>query len=506
MQAVPSSVSEESRNSDSERDLIGAVLEHAPVQRFAAGDAIVTPGADARIFYYVRDGSVEVSYLDSDETRITVALIGTGEFFGEIGFFDAESRVRDIQASTSAEIAVFDREVMETLRVENPGLYMEFIIYLTRRICAKFRRIAGEREPLAAYAESLSTRRTVRYSETRPIPSSLLRSTAWFDVSTSVEAFKSELFDLSHQIQQNEARDERDERLERRVFRVLEALNDALPGFAETMAGSGYEDVMWGYIFKEIFPYINRSRFVERAYYKPKGYAGDFLMMEHIYANVAKGDGRFGVLIDAYSLQRPGSLAIRGRRKLLAEQLARHSAPIAGRGERVNIMNLACGPNRELFDFLAHCDYSEAIEALCVDIDSEALQYTNQHVNIFPHRASVRLMSENVIKWALGRVSHQIEKQDIIYSAGLCDYLDVRLFRALIKRCYEHLKPGGVLLLGNFSPYPDSIFLDKLLRWELLYRTADDLREIFAPTPFGDNITILAEDEKVNLFAMATRD
>jgi hypothetical protein len=112
-------------------------------------------------------------------------------------------------------------------------------------------------------------------------------------------------------------------------------------------------------------------------------------------------------------------------------------------------MNLACGPNRELFDFLAECGYSERIEALCVDIDSDALRHTNQHVNIFPHRAAIRLMSENVIKWAIGRVRHHIEPQDIIYSSGLCDYLDPRLFRALITRCHEHLKPGGTLLLGN---------------------------------------------------------
>ena len=84
-------------------------------------------------------------------------------------------------------------------------------------------------------------------------------------------------------------------------------------------------------------------------------------------------------------------------------------------------------------------DAGQRVTALCVDIDSEALRHTNQHVNIFPHRASVRLMSENVIKWAIGRVRHHIEPQDIIYSSGLCDYLDPRLFRALICRCHEHL-------------------------------------------------------------------
>ena len=88
----------------------------------------------------------------------------------------------------------------------------------------------------------------------------------------------------------------------------------------------------------------------------------------------------------------------------------------------------------------------------------------------------------------------------------LCDYLDPRLFRALICRCHEHLKPGGTLLLGNFTQYPDSLFLDKLLRWELIYRTEAELCELFAPSPFGDSVRIIAEPERVNLFAVATRD
>ena len=68
------------------------------------------------------------------------------------------------------------------------------------------------------------------------------------------------------------------------------------------MAGSNYEEVMWGYVFKEIFPYFMRSRFAERAYFKPKGYAGDFLMMEHIYADTPKGEGKLGEIVDASCL------------------------------------------------------------------------------------------------------------------------------------------------------------------------------------------------------------
>jgi len=486
--------------------LLERILGFAAVRSFQAGEPILAPGAATDAFYYLISGAVEVSYTDPHATRITVALIGTGEFFGEIGFFDGESRVRDIQAVDGARIGIFDSGVMESLRADNPSLYMDFLVLLTRKICSKFRRIAGESEPIAGYAQSLSTRHASRYTESKPLPAPLIRSSQWHSISSRMEVFKSELFNLSHRLQKVEAEGEQDPESEARCHSVLGQLNGALGEFATTMAGSGYQEVMWGYVFKEIFPYFMRSRFAERAYFKPKGYAGDFLMMEHIYADQPKGEGRLGEIIDEFCLQRPGSLAIRGRRVLLKEQLMRLSGAIAARGGSTRIMNLACGPNRELFDFLTECEYSESIEALCVDIDSEALQYTNQYVNIFPHRASIRLMSENVIKWSLGRARHHIEPQDIIYSAGLCDYLDPRLFRALINQCHRHLKPGGTLLLGNFTFYPDSLFLDKLLKWELIYRTEEDLRELFAATPFGTQVTIIAERENVNLFALATKE
>ncbi len=487
-------------------DLLDRVLSFSSMHVYAPGQSILIPGAATSTFYFLQSGAAEVSYTDPHDTRITVALMGSGEFFGEIGYFDGESRVRDIQAVGETRVALFNDTVMTELRQRDPELYMDFLNLLTRNICGKFRRIAGEREPIAGYAQSLSTRHASRYIESKPLPASLTRSTQFHAVSARIEGFKAELFDLSHRLQKVEAQGGKDPADEARCLAVLTELNASLGHFASVMAGSGYEEVVWGYIFKEIFPYFMRSRFCERAYFKPKGYAGDFLMMEHIYRNIPEGDGKLGELVDTFCLQRPGSLAIRGRRLLLKNELMRIARGRADRGLPTRIMNLACGPNRELFDFLAECDFSERIDALCVDIDSEALQYTNQHVNIFPHRASIRLMSENVIKWSLGRATHHIEPLDIIYSAGLCDYLDDRLFRALINQCYCHLKPGGILLLGNFTHYPDSLFLDKLLKWELLYRSEDTLRQLFAPTPFGERVDIIAEREGVNLFAVATRE
>jgi len=489
--------------------LLEKILPYAGSHAFSAGETIMSPDNDPQAFYYVKKGSVEVSYTGQNATRITVALIGEQEFFGEIGFFDGETRVRDIQANGPVEVAIFNAETMNFLRHEIPSLYADFLIFITQKICRKFRRIAGEREPVASYADLLSTRHSSVYTESRPLPPSLLHSEGWHATSSRTERFKAELFDLSHKLQRKDTEGIADPEAEQRCIDLLGELSESLQEFKTAMGGmvgSGNEEIMWGYVFKEIYPYLMRSRFAERAYYKPKGYAGDFLMMEHIYANIPKGDGKLGEIVDKFCLQRPGSLAIHGRRKLLKDQIAAISAENARQGKVTRIMNLACGPNRELFDFLGECPYSELIEALCVDIDPEALQYTNQYVNIFPHRASIRLMSENVIKWALGRVTHQLGKLDIIYSAGLCDYLEPRLFKALIKQCYNHLNPGGTLLLGNFTAYPDSLFLDKLLKWELIYRNEEELRELFDATPFSNKVDIIAEEAQVNLFAVAHKE
>ena len=486
------------------QELIAEVLSFASRKHFAPGEPVLSPEMASEVFYYVEAGTVEVSYTGARQTKITVAMIGAGEFFGEIGFFDQGSRVRTIVASEDAELAVFTSEVMEKIRVKQPDLYIDFLLYLTRKICRKFRRLSGERSPVAAYADSIADRRSCKYTGAKPLPPSLLRSELWQHVHGQVERISMDFFNMSLLIHEAVA-DHKEEKIRQDCQEVLERFAASMPLLEQQVAGSGYEDIFWGYIFKEVYPYFMRSRHAERSYHKPKGYAGDFLMIEHIYENIPKGEGKIGEIIDAFCLDRPSSRAIRGRRRLLADQLTRLTAPLARQGNQISIMNLACGPNRELFDFLSRCEYGSLIKALCVDIDAEALEYTNKNVDTFFHGADIKLMQENVIKWSLGRVKQRIEKQDIIYSAGLCDYLEDRLFKKLITRCYHHLKPGGTLILGNFDFHEDAVFMDRILRWRLIYRNRDQLAALFADTPFG-TATILSEEEQINLFALAVRE
>ncbi len=418
-------------------DRISELLPFSRAISYCTGDHVVMEGAESRCLYYVEQGSVEVSYKVGD-TPIVVALIGSSDFFGEIGFFDGLSRVRNIRATEDTVIRVFDVHCLAFMREQNPVLYGDFVTMTTHSICNKFRRVLEEREPLNAYAASLSAGRR-SFEEARPIPQPLLQTEEWRLIGRLVEDFKASFFDLSHQLQQDTSR-EVPEALQKKCCQVMDDFNEKLQSAANRFEDSQTADYFWGYAFKEIFPYFMRSRFAERAYYKPSGYAGDFLMMEMIYANEPDGDGKLGRLMDQWCLESGAAKAVRGRRKFLKDQLQRLCDERRDKHGLIRIMNLACGSNRELFDFLADCTYTERVSALCIDADPRALEYTADKVNVFSHRASVRLMNDNVVRWALGRVRHNIGLQDIIYSAGLTDYLDDRICAALINRSYECLE------------------------------------------------------------------
>ncbi|HBA55130.1 MAG TPA: hypothetical protein DCZ04_11945 [Syntrophorhabdus aromaticivorans] len=443
-------------------DSIRALLPFSRALHYSDGEEIVVRGAESRYLYYVEKGILEVSHT-IDNTRIIVAIIGPAGFFGEIGFFDGISRVRDIRAAEDSVVRVFDTASLDRLQQEDPVLYGDFVRAMARSICGKFRRILEEREPLTAYAASLSTGYRV-LREARPIPSGLLHTREWQFISGLVEDFKASLFDLSYQLQ-NDGGSETPDRLQEQCFHVMDTFNDRLQEAALLLKDGEIADYLWGYAFKEIFPYFMRSRFAERAYYKPRGYAGDFQMMEMIYNNEPAGDGKLGKLMDAWCLESTAARAVRGRRAFLKEQLNILCEKRRSSANLIRIMNLACGSNRELFDFLITYPHTGLIAVLCIDADVQALEYTNRHVNVVPHSASVRLMNDNVVRWVLGRMRHNFGPQDIIYSAGLADYLDDRMCATLINRCHAHLEEGGALILGNFGhKNHNKAFLDQILQ------------------------------------------
>jgi CRP-like cAMP-binding protein len=484
--------------------IINSVLPFASTFHCRKHDEISVDGSESGNIYFVKSGAIEVFYT-LQNTKMVVALIDKGSFIGEIGFFDGGSEIKEIRAKEYSEICVFSQETLAKIKASNPKLFGDLIYYLAQSVCKKFQTLLEEREPLQSYAESLSTGYRT-YNTPKPLPKNFFQTREWTSIHVMVRDFKQQMNTLSKELDAIKSH-RVNNRLIKKGHKILNYFFYGLKQFKKRIDKTSIESFMWHYIFKEIYPVIMKSRFADRAYSKPKGYAGDFMMMEMLYQKTPDGEGKLGIVIDNWCLNTPSAQAVRNRKKLLSGKIQSICDQKKNTQEGpIHIMNLACGPNRELFEFLYQCDYSERIDATCVDIDSQALHYIDQQINIFSHKAEIRLMNENLIKWSIGKIDPDFGFHDIIYSAGLTDYLNDDLFTAFVNRCYLQLKDNGYLIIGNFAPTnPDRLFMDHILDWRLIYRTADELKQLFQQTAFCDNVTVFSEPQKVNLFVQGIK-
>ena len=90
---------------------------------------------------------------------------------------------------------------------------------------------------------------------------------------------------------------------------------------------------------------------------------------------------------------------------------------------------------------------------------------------------------------------------DLIYSAGLFDYFTDQVARAAAKQFITSVKPGGKVIIGNYSKDNLSAsFMEMVLDWKLIYRSEEDLLRIFQG--LGSRIWVEKEPLGINLFVV----
>ena len=77
-------------------------------------------------------------------------------------------------------------------------------------------------------------------------------------------------------------------------------------------------------------------------------------------------------------------------------------------------------------------------------------------------------------------VGAQIFQQDIVYSAGLVDYLNPLLAMRFVRRMYDFLKPGGRLIIGNVNDCRTGTLwpMEYVLDWTLYFRSENDMKAL----------------------------
>ena len=246
--------------------------------------------------------------------------------------------------------------------------------------------------------------------------------------------------------------------------------------------------------------------FAHRTYHKPIGYAGDYEMMNMIHRNQPEGRSLYEKLIHLLLVSQWPAKSVRNRIAHLGENLVNETARAARAGKTARILNVGCGPAWEVQDFLRATHLSNQAEFTLVDFNEETLAHAGQKLveakRQFARHTMIR--SEQISVYELlkrtQRRSDETKKFDLIYCAGLFDYLAPHTCQALMDLWYDSPAPGGLMLVANMhDSKPFRNFIEFILDWQLIYR---DSREILSLVPgrCRDTTRVIAEPTSVNLF------
>lgn len=223
-----------------------------------------------------------------------------------------------------------------------------------------------------------------------------------------------------------------------------------------------------------------KSIIVKHAFEKPRGYPGDYKMLERIYNNkpISKN---IGVYFDNNFLKSPYAVAVRIRKDRLREML--QSFLNETRLNKLNILNIACGSCREIKELLPNLRTKNFITFNCLDWDADALKFSQDVLlPIAPKNITFKFIKEDVVNIVRNVSTVQsFCKQDLIYSIGLIDYLPDRILKKLTYALFQLLQKDGKLILTHknkektFPPLPPDWFCD----WKFVSRNKEEVIKLF---------------------------
>ncbi|MDB6076492.1 MAG: SAM-dependent methyltransferase [Akkermansiaceae bacterium] len=303
--------------------------------------------------------------------------------------------------------------------------------------------------------------------------------------------------------------------LEREIFsaiqqRVIEEVIPAMESFEDVANQIGEEEVPShkSYIRRELHPIVLCSPFLFRTYTKPLGYAGDYEMVNMMLRDPYEGASSFAKILNYAMLNTEPVVAHRNRIDYLVDMLDREATRRIGR-TRARAFNLGCGPAEEVLRFLQDHDSSDLIEFDLLDFNPETLEYTRERLD------KVRMgMTRNTQLKFIPRSVHQILKAaaqpggdpelgnyDVVYCAGLFDYLSQRVGKRLVEFFCSIAKPGGLVVVTNVAnTNPRKAWMEYLMEWNLIYRGKEEMLDLIPAGLPVKRVDVKVDATGVNLF------
>ncbi len=123
-------------------DFREALLARVHIKRFSAQETIFQQGDPGDAMMAIVSGAVGITVLTADGKEVLVAVIHSGDFFGEIAVLDRKERTAHATAMTPVTLAVLQQRDIWALLKAEPDAYLGLIHMLCSRIRRTTRQMA----------------------------------------------------------------------------------------------------------------------------------------------------------------------------------------------------------------------------------------------------------------------------------------------------------------------------------------------------------------------------
>ncbi|EMJ97834.1 MULTISPECIES: PilZ domain-containing protein [unclassified Leptospira] len=253
----------------------------------------------------------------------------------------------------------------------------------------------------------------------------------------------------------------------------------------------------FSYLREELQCYLFLDPFVKRATTKPLGYAGDFEMMDAIYRDTNEGTNLLGKSLHKCTLNLKSAQAVFHRQNFFYRTILDR---LRNKEGKLCVLSVACGPAREMVTLINEADQStlDKLTIYLLDQDPRAITEAKHGIRIAllknHKQVDFHCLNVEIARFAANPGKFvQHTGIDLIYSAGLFDYIKMKTAQKICSHLYSILNPTGEIFLGNFSDASDEIGIMEVMDWSLIYRSDEELLK-FADSVQGPKTTGVIDD------------
>ena len=228
-------------------------------------------------------------------------------------------------------------------------------------------------------------------------------------------------------------------------------------------------------IAHELHQLMLEDPYTGRAFNKPRGYAGDAEIMDYLYyRNPPASASPLGQKLFAITTALPNSVSIADRRHRIAQLIDRAAA---GKHRPVRVLAVASGHLREAELSTALCRGAVS-EIIALDQDLRSLEVVQKDYSRLP----IKCAPQSIQRLLVPRPD--LGKFDVIYSAGVYNYLPDALAWRLTSSLFDCLHSGGTFLASNFVPTnANRAFMESFMDWHVVTRDERQLMQLVSELP-----------------------